>query len=180
MSKVLIALLFVFSSLAQAYSLREDGVRGSIWTNNGDGNFLTSYPMIGLSSIGWVPLSLNPDGTIGISATFSGAVDQGLPGTLPWLVTSALLTVSSSTITNVSVTANLSQSLLNSNSNRKGVIIFDQSATNCYVAMNATSSPTAFSFIMVPFQNYNMDQPIYQGAVSAYCTSNGNLQVTEF
>ena len=168
-------------AVANAYSLREDGVRGSIWTNNGDGNWLFSYPVIGLTSGGvWVPLQLNADGTVGISATFSGAVNQGLPGTQPWLVSSTPVTVSTSTITSVTVSANTSTTLLNSNVNRKGVILFDQNATNCYVAMGASASSSSFSFIMVPFHNYNMDAPIYTGAISANCSGGGNILVTEF
>lgn len=180
----LLTLLALMTSLtahaANTYSLREDGVRGTIWTNNGDGNWLFSYPTIGLSTAGWVPLALNPDGTIGISASFSGAVDQGAPGTEPWPVSLTPQTSTTATITNVSVTAGVSEILLNTNTNRKGFKIFDQDATQCYVAMTSTASPTLFSVILMPFGITNSDGTVYQGPISAYCSGSGNILVTEY
>lgn len=127
-------------------------------------------------------MTVNSDGSINVNGGGGGGgtVNQGNPGTQPWPVTTVPVISSSPVISNVSATANVSVTLLVLNSNRKGATIFDQNAGNCYVAMNAASSPSSFSFIMLPFHFYNMDAPIYQGAISAYCTSSGNLLITEY
>lgn len=123
---------------------------------------------------------LNPlpvQGSFTFNPTSPITVLQGNP---PWSVTSTQTTVSTSTITNVTSSAGSSVTLANANSNRLGIEIFDQSASSCYVSMSASSSSSSFTFILVPFQYYKMSAPIYTGAVSAFCTNNGNILITEY
>lgn len=127
-------------------------------------------------------MKVNSDGSINVNGGGStiGTVDQGMAGTDPWPVTTTPVTVSTSSITVVTVSANTSTQLIPANSGRNGVNIFDQTGTNCLIALASTSSSSSFSFILVPFQNYNMDVPIYKGAISANCSNNGILAITEF
>jgi len=126
-------------------------------------------------------MKVNSDGSINVNAGGStiGTVNQGNAGTQPWPVTSTPQTVSSTTITSVNTSTGSSVTLVNSNSNRLGLIIFDESASNCFVAFASTSSPSSYTMKMFPFQTYTMESPIYQGAVSAYC-NNGTILITEY
>ena len=103
--------------------------------------------------------------------------------TSPWLISGTVsttpLTASSATITNVSTVSGDSVTLLNSNSSRKGLILYNQSAGfTCYVAFASTASSTAFTFQLGQGSSYHMDSTIYQGPISAYC-STGTILVTE-
>lgn len=181
MKKLFTLLALLVASSASAYQIKSDGNLGKIWVAGADGKFLFNNPVVGLTKAGvYVPLTLNDDGTIGISASFSGAVDQGNAGTEPWLVTSSPSVSTTSTITNVTTVAGSSVILIGANAIRKGFKIFDQSATNCFVAMSATASPTSFSVILMPFGVSNSDITVYQGAISAYCSNDGNILITEY
>lgn len=126
-------------------------------------------------------MKVNTDGSINTNGGGGGGgtVTQGPAGTDPWPVISTPLTVSTSTITNISTVNGMSVTLVGANSSRSGLEIFDLSAASCYVAMNTVASNTQFSFIMVPMHYYRMDSPVYRGAVSAYC-NNGNILITEY
>lgn len=138
-------------------------------------------------------MKVNSDGSINTTGGGGGGglVDQGTAGTDPWAVyiPSSFLplpvqlnasSVSTTAITNVSVSSGSSVVLIASNPSRVGLEIFDLSGALCYVAMNAVSSAAAFSFIMVPMQFYKMGAPVYTGAVSAFCNSSGNILITEY
>lgn len=126
---------------------------------------------------------VNSDGSIntnGGGGGGGGIVTQGPAGTQPWPVISTPQTTNSSSITNITATANTSTLLIAANTNRLGLNIYDETGTECFVAMKSSSSSSVYSFIMVPRQNWVMDQPVYKGAISAYCSNSGNILLTEY
>jgi len=96
-----------------------------------------------------------------------------------WSVSITNPTALTATLTSVNNSAS-TFSVLASNSNRKGAIIFNNSSVNCNVAFAATASNSLFSFQLTGSATYVMTAPIYQGTISAICASaSGTLQVTE-
>lgn len=105
------------------------------------------------------------DGKVATEATLS-ALDG------KYYSSAATLSAVASSVTSVS--------LLSSNASRKGLILFNDSNSVCYVAFAGTASSTAFTVKMAAGAFYEMPIPVYRGAVSAiWSNANGNMRITE-
>ena len=139
-------------------------VSGTVTADAGSGTFQTNVTN---SSI---PVTQSGVWTTGRTWTLNNATDS---------VSVTPPTAATATVTPVSTTAGSSVPLLPTNSSRKGLILFNQSAGfSCYVAFGSASSPTSFTFQLVQGGSYHMDSTIYQGPISAYCGT-GTILVTE-
>lgn len=121
---------------------------------------------------GTPPWSVSQSGTwtTGRTWTLSSATDT---------VTVANPSNASASLTSVA-NATSSTSLLASNASRKGLIMYNDSTTDCKVAFAATASATSFTILMAKQTNYFMQAPIYTGAVSEICSNaNGSMRITE-
>jgi hypothetical protein len=85
-----------------------------------------------------------------------------------------------STITSVSASTS-SVSLLASNSNRKGVIIVNDSASaNLYIAWAASATTSAYTVKVTPGGTYEFSSTIYTGAISGiWDAASGAARITE-
>lgn len=84
-----------------------------------------------------------------------------------------------STLSNVASSAS-SVSLLASNANRKGFMIYNDSTKKVYVKFGATASATSFTVIIQPDGFYEHGDTIYTGAIDAiWSAANGFARVTE-
>lgn len=133
----------------------------------------------------WPVLITNGTNTVNVTASGAFQVDgsgvvQPVSQSGSWTVATTLQTASTATITAVSTVTGSSVPLLPTNSSRKGLILFNQSAGfPCYVAFSNTSSSALFTFQLVQGGSYHMDSgTIYQGPISAYCNT-GTILVTE-
>lgn len=121
-------------------------------------------------------------GTWTVAATQSGTWTTGRTWSLNSSTDSVGVTpqtASTSTITAVNTISGSSVSLLSTNTSRKGLILFNKSAGfACYIAFENTASASSFSFQLIQGGSYHMDNPTYQGSISAYC-STGVILVTE-
>jgi hypothetical protein len=75
-----------------------------------------------------------------------------------------------------------SQVVVPANPNRKGLMLYNDSGSKCYIAFGATASASAFSFIVAPNAGYESPQAkVYTGPVSVIWDSGtaGALRVTE-
>lgn len=65
--------------MAAAYKRRSDGIRGAVWIDPGNGEYAFSFPVVGWDGVNeqWVPLLVNPDGTLPMDGPSGG-------GTSPW------------------------------------------------------------------------------------------------
>ena len=83
------------------------------------------------------------------------------------------------TLTNVASSAT-TVSLLAANTNRRGVIIFNDSNQSLYVKYGATASTTSFTYLMTPKSTWEMILPIFQGAIDGiWASANGSARITE-
>lgn len=99
------------------------------------------------------------------------ATDDTIPVSGPLSTTGTLTSVSASVTT---------VSLLASNSNRKGFVLFNDSTAILYVAFSATSSTSAYSVKLFPNAAYTSDLD-YTGVISGiWAAANGAVKVTEF
>lgn len=151
------------------------------------------------------PLSLTTSGALRVGLTISsieiGTVDQGSPNTVAnaWPikltdgvdtatvntdgsinvanVTSVIATTA--TITSISSSTS-SQTVLASNGNRKGFLLFNDSTQSCYVSFASTSSTSTFTMLLISGMTYQNEAIIYTGVISAiWSSANGALRVTE-
>lgn len=91
-------------------------------------------------------------------------------------------TVATTTISRVN-NATSSTSLLASNAARKGMFFYNDSVTDCNVALAGTASATVFSFKLTAGSHFTWPDAslMYTGAVSVICTlASGAVQATEF
>lgn len=99
------------------------------------------------------------------------ASDETVPISLPSSSTAAQTSVASSAT---------SVSLLASNANRKGCIVFNDSSQILYVSFTATSTTSAYSVKLFPNSSY-MSDFIYTGVISGiWASANGAAKITEF
>lgn len=151
------------------------------------------------------PLSLTTNGSLRVGLTVAsieiGTVDQGAPNTVanawPVKITDGTDTASvnadgslnvanvtsviatSATLSNITSSTS-SQTVLASNSSRKGFLLFNDSTQNCFVAFAATATTSAFTMLLIPGMTYQNEAIIYTGVMSAiWSSANGFLRVTE-
>lgn len=125
----------------------------------------------------------------GDSVIFKGTQDGTPSGTLqiPKVNVDGSLNVTN--VANViSTTANLtnitstisSQLILNSNPNRKGFIMFNDSNETCFISFASSSSTTLFTIFLSTKMTYQNEAIIYTGPISVIWTiADGTLRVTE-
>ena len=132
-----------------------------------------------------MPVVLPSDQTVPVSGTFWQAT-QPVSGTF-WqatqpvsgTVTTVEPSVSSTSISRVANAAS-SGTLKASNGSRKGLIIFNDSTTNCYYKFAAIASTSDFSIKLFSNETYTMEAPTYTGVVDFICdAASGSTQVTE-
>jgi hypothetical protein len=70
--------------------------------------------------------------------------------------------------------------ILDANSNRKGLIVFNDSAVKIYLGFNNAIDSLNYSIPLIPSRGYEFPQPIFTGDIYAYAEVSVNLQVTEF
>lgn len=177
--KKLLAILLLFSTAT--YGDLSPGKLGRTWTLN------SSTDSVGVTgSITAVNASVGPLASpVPSMATFVGFQDTSgnlapvvltTSGAIPVQMTP--VTISSAVITQVATSTGTSVPLLSSDSTRNSFILFNiSSGYNCYVAFSATASPSSFTFLLPQGATFIMDNPAYQGAVSAYCNT-GSISVT--
>ena len=116
---------------------------------------------------------------LGVAGTPSADVIsvQGIAGGTAIPVTQAQ--AASAALTSV-LAAVISTSILASNVNRKGYMLFNDGLGVCKVAFAATASATAFSILLAPNTGYEPGT-MYTGAISAiWSSASGSMRVTEF
>lgn len=94
--------------------------------------------------------------------------------------TVGLLVASAASLSNVNDQAT-NTTLLNSNSGRRGVIVFNDSTANAFLKYGVTASSTSFT-VKIPAGGYwEMPQPIYTGQIDVIWDSDqsGAARVTE-
>lgn len=71
--------------------------------------------------------------------------------------------------------------VLAANPSRRGAMIFNDAATNVYIAMAATASTTAYTYqLQAGVGYYELPAPVYKGLITGIASSaTGNLRVTE-
>ena len=90
----------------------------------------------------------------------------------PFIASNTGLTNVASSITNVN--------LLALNNLRKGLLMFNDSSSVCYVKLGTTASTTSYTFQMSPNSLYVMTLPVYTGNIDAiWVTANGFMRITE-
>lgn len=74
-----------------------------------------------------------------------------------------------------------SQSLLASNTARKGAIFFNDSPSYLYLKFGATASTTSFSYKIDPYGTLELPSPIYTGAIDGIWSADasGACRITE-
>lgn len=110
--------------------------------------------------------------------TLSGLVDSvAITGTVTAI--SAPITATASAISRATNSAS-SQTLLSANGTRKGVFLYNDSTTNCYVKFGATASLTSFTMKLFSTDTYIMDPPTYTGIIDYICdAATGSMEVNE-
>lgn len=95
-------------------------------------------------------------------------------------VVSSASTSSTSTLTNVASSAS-SVSILASNANRKGMILFNDSTATLYLKFGTTASATSYTVQIASNGYFEMPNPtVYTGALDGiWSSANGNARVTE-
>jgi hypothetical protein len=70
--------------------------------------------------------------------------------------------------------------ILNANTSRKGMILYNDSASAMYLAYAATASTSAFTFKIPANSGFEMPGPTYTGTLSAiWDSTTGNARITE-
>lgn len=86
---------------------------------------------------------------------------------------------SSADVDNLASSAS-SQTMRDANTDRKGLIIFNDSTAILYVKFGATASTTDFTFRLTPQGVYEMRAPIYTGRIDIiHASENGTVRNTE-
>lgn len=85
------------------------------------------------------------------------------------------------TVTSVS-DSDSSQQLVASNTDRKGLIIVNDSSQILYIKFGGAAGTTDYSIRLVPFGTYEMGYPKYLGAIHGIWAANGSgsARITEF
>lgn len=143
------------------------------------GTGVAGTPSGGVVSIqgqtGMTPLTTTGTGAAGTPAAGVSTI-QGITGGTPVSVVEAH--AASAALTTVT-SSNSSTSLLASNANRKGFILYNNSTKKCYVAFSATATTSAFTVLLQPNSLFE-SQNVYTGPISGIWEAvNGNMQVTE-
>ncbi len=116
---------------------------------------------------------------LGTAGTASNSVltIQGIASMTP--VKTDQPTVASVTVSRAS-NAVASATLVANNASRKGLIIHNDSTTNCYYKFGATASATSYSIKLYSTDTFLMESPIYTGVVDFICDAvTGNTEATE-
>lgn len=83
------------------------------------------------------------------------------------------------TLTNVASSASTT-SLLASNANRLGVILFNDSTSTLYLKYGTTASTTSYTYSIEAGGTWEMLNPLYTGAIDGiWSSANGNARITE-
>lgn len=86
---------------------------------------------------------------------------------------------SNATVTRVA-TSTVTAAILAANGARKGFIINNESAVDCYLKFGATASATSYTIKLTTGQIYESGLLVYTGVIHAIlASSTGNAQVTE-
>jgi len=133
---------------------------------------------IGTRSFQKVKLAFGPDNTATDVQT-----GTGLPVTPQGVTETARGAgkATTGTITRVATSSGGSATLLASNVNRRGVVIYNDSLQNLYVKFNSGAcSATSFTLILAPGQTLMESEMGYTGAITGILDGgSGNAQVTE-
>lgn len=73
------------------------------------------------------------------------------------------------------------QTLLSANTDRKGLILFNNSSSIAYVKFGATATTTDFTIRLVPYATYTSTPPVYSGRIDCIWSadSTGAILITE-
>jgi len=115
-----------------------------------------------------VPVSQSGPWTVNLAAEPTidiGKVDQGTPGTQPWLFSEQSATLASVSAIMVTSTSTV---LAVSNSNRKKLIIQTKDAP-LYIILGSIASPSLYSYYVLPFNVLEIEG--YTGILSAITDS---------
>lgn len=96
------------------------------------------------------------------------------------IVLSDALSVDNANYFTVQLTENTTNLILDANAFRKGLVVFNDSATKIYLGFSNTIDSTNYSIPLIGGKGYEFPQPIYTGNIYAYTNTAINLQVTEF
>lgn len=100
------------------------------------------------------------------------SVASPLPVAPPSVTTAGTLTRASNNTS--------SATLMALNAARKGLLLYNDSTTNCFVKFGATASTTSFAVKLFATDSYSMDPPIYTGVVDYICdAASGNMEAVE-
>lgn len=116
---------------------------------------------------------------VGIALPGSGGPVAGGTSTNPLVVSSRPTVASSETLSSVASSAT-NVTLIASNANRLGCIMFNDSTQAAYVKFGATATTSSFTYKVFPSQTLEFPWPIYQGQCDAlWDSANGNMRITE-
>ena len=102
-----------------------------------------------------------------------------LPVTAPTPLSVLPPKAATASLTNVASSAT-SVAVLAANTNRKGLIVENDSTAILYLKFGATASTTSFTIKMVANTRWEMQDPIYTGQIDGiWATANGAARVTE-
>jgi hypothetical protein len=120
-----------------------------------------------IKDVGFGKLSANDELTI------YGSVAQEI-------VLNDISSVSMASLVTTAVSSNVATKIVNSNSNRRGLLIFNDSASKVYLGFSNAIDTTNYSIPLMANKGYEFPQPIFTGNIYAYSATAINLQVTEF
>jgi len=144
-------------------------------------------PLLGVTSIrvrataytsGTANITITPSATAVENAVQVNGTVAVTQSTSPWVTREAVAT----TPTVVQVTPSATSVTIKAlNANRKAIILYNGGTSDCYVAYGATSSLTAFTFILPSLGTTTIRGEEYSGVISGIWTAAGGLsmQVTE-
>jgi hypothetical protein len=122
--------------------------------------------------------------SVGVTGTVTAARSWVLQGSTDSVGVTGTVTTSAPSVASASVSrvANSASNftLVSSNASRKGLFLYNDSSTNCYVKFGATATTSSFTVKMFSTDTYIMDPPAYTGIVDAICdAASGSTQVSE-
>lgn len=118
---------------------------------------------------------------IRVTGTFtpSGTQDVNIVSPIPVPVDLTIDVATTSTVTRVSSSLT-NVVLVAANSNRKGLMLYNDSTADQYVKFGITATTTDFTVILTRKAFYEMSFPLYVGQIDVISSStNGAIQVTE-
>ena len=95
------------------------------------------------------------------------------------IVVKKIPTISTATITSIPASTS-STTLKTANADRKGLLLYNDSNSDCFIKFGATASISSFSIKLKSQGHFFIDGPIYSGVVDGiWTTDNGAMRVTE-